>query len=76
MLVVFMCILKLHTGQQVWRHSFGSPVISVYSLDNRSLRKVPITTVASSTIDYLTGSSVLALRADTLSIKATDTILQ
>ena len=68
--------LLLFTGQRVWRQSYGSPVISIYSVEGGDLRKVAMTSVAADTLDLLTGSSVLAIRADTFGIKATDSSLQ
>ena len=63
-------------GQPVWQQSYDSPVVAIYSPQGGELHKLPMTTVALSTLEFLTGSSVLAIRADTLGIKATDTVLQ
>lgn len=71
-----ICLLLPTAGQPVWQQSYDSPVVAIYSPQGGELRKLPMTTVALSTLNLLTGSSVLAIRADTLGIKATDTVLQ
>jgi len=63
-------------GQQVWQQTYDSPVVAIYSPQGGELRQIPLTSVASSTLNLLTGSSVLAFRADTVGIKATDTVFQ
>ena len=60
----------------MWRQTYGSPVVSVYSVEDGGLRKIPVTTVAADTLAHLSGSAILAIRADTFSIKATDHVLQ
>ena len=60
----------------MWQNSFDSPVVAIYSVDGGALRKIPMTTVALGTMERLTGSSVLAIRADTFGIKATDSVFQ
>ena len=64
------------TGQDVWRRTYASPVMAIYSVENGNLRKLPSTSVAADTLSMLTGSSVLAIRTDTFGIKASDSVLQ
>ena len=63
-------------GQSVWRGTYSSPVMAVYSVEGGGLRKVPSTSVAANSLSMLTGSSVLAFMTDTFGIKASDSILQ
>lgn len=68
--------IYLITGHHLWRNVYGSPVVAIYSVVGGILRKIPVTTVAADTLNTLTGSSVLAIQAETFGIKATDSVLQ
>ena len=63
-------------GHHFWRNIYGNPVVAMYSVIGGVLHKLPVTTVASDTLNTLTGSSVLAIQAETFGIKATDSVLQ
>ena len=60
----------------MWRVSYNSPVMGVFVLEGREMRKVPLYTVAVGSIDRLKESSALALRTNTIGIKALDASLQ
>lgn len=64
------------TGRRNWEGSFGSPVVSIYDVRGGGLRRLPSVTVASDMLGSLSASSLLAIRADTSSIKASDNALQ
>ena len=74
--VLLTFIMYVHVGHHIWCKSYGSPVVNVYSVEEGSLRKLPVISVASETLKVLTGSSVLAISMDTLALKATDSVLQ
>ena len=40
----------------MWRNSYGSPVVAVYSWEGADLRRIPITSVAVEAFDDFTGS--------------------
>ena len=49
----------------MWRVSYNSPVLAVFSLEDWQLRKVPVYSVELESIDLLKGSSAMALHANT-----------
>ena len=67
---------NIHVGHHIWRKSYGSPVVNIYAVEESSLRKVPMISVASETLQMLTGSSVRAINMDTFGLKPTDSALQ
>ena len=68
--------IHVHVGQHIWRKSYGSPVVNIYRVEEGSLRKVPVISVASDTLNMLTGSSVLAISMEIFGLKPTDSVLQ
>ena len=50
--------------------------MNVYSVEEGSIRKLPMINVAPETLKLLTKSSALAIRMDILGLKPTDSVLQ
>ena len=60
----------------MWRVSYNSPVMAVFVLEGWEMRKIPLYTVAMESIDLLKETSALAIRANTVGIKALDASVQ
>lgn len=74
--VSLLLSIYIYIGREVWRVSYNSPVVGVFVLEGMAMRKVPLYTVALESIDVLRESAALALRANTVGIKAFDASLQ
>lgn len=62
-------------GHPIWRKSYGSPVVNIYAVEEGSLRKIPMISVASETLKFLTESSALAIGMD-VGLKPAESVLQ
>lgn len=75
--VARLIVLKINTvGHHIWRKSYGSPVVNIYTVEESSLRKMPMISVASDTLQMLTTSSVRAISMDMFGLKPADSVLR
>ena len=47
--------LDSRNGDVMWNRDFGSPIVAMYMFDNDGLRKIPFNSMASETLQHLTG---------------------